>query len=62
MRMSGMPGDVARSGRKAYAKPVVKQVQLRPEEAVLGNCKGNEPRGPATSNCNVPSQCYSLGS
>jgi len=28
-----------REGKKPYVKPEMKQVQLKPDEAVLGNCK-----------------------
>lgn len=39
--------------RKSYAKPVVRRVHLKPEEAVLVNCKtgkgGNS--GPGGGNC-----------
>lgn len=48
--------------KKAYTKPVLKQVDLRPDEAVLGNCKTGSPgSGPASSNCNMPAACNVIG-
>lgn len=41
--------------KKAYTKPVLNHIDLRPEEAVLGNCKtGMTGTGPANSNCVTP--------
>lgn len=49
--------------RRPYQKPQVEQVELRPQEAVLGGCKyfdmadyGN------ASYCHSPSPCYDPGS
>ena len=42
MRRSTMKGEKKRNaqkGKKPYLKPEVRQVQLKPEEAVLGGCK-----------------------
>ena len=39
--------------KRPYRKPAVKQVPLRPDEAVLGGCKSNGQYGPALSNCNL---------
>lgn len=36
-----------------YRKPEVKQILLRPEEAVLGGCKITGQYGPGLSNCNL---------
>jgi len=45
------------SQKKPYLKPGVKQVQLRPEEAVLGGCKiSGGGTGPAN-----PTSCNPLG-
>jgi hypothetical protein len=44
--------------KKPYVKPEVKQIPLRPEEAVLGFCKTASSPGPLTSPCT----CSSLGS
>ena len=49
--------------KRPYVKPEIKQVALRPEEAVLGACKGTGGPGPATgSGCRRPTPCSSLGS
>ena len=51
--------------KRPYTKPEIKQVALRPEEAVLGACKaatGSGGSGPGSGNCRVPSACSSLGS
>lgn len=37
--------------KKPYAKPQVKRVELRAEEAVLGACKTNNSAGPGASKC-----------
>jgi hypothetical protein len=37
--------------RRPYVKPEIRQVKLRPDEAVLGNCKTNSSAGPAASAC-----------
>ena len=51
------------STKRPYAKPEIKQVALRPEEAVLGACKGTGGGGPgAGSGCRRPAPCSSLGS
>jgi hypothetical protein len=59
-----MKGDFktsAQKGKKPYLKPEVKQVQLRPEEAVLGGCKTGSMAGPTQAACNVPVNCNTLG-
>jgi len=49
--------------KKPYARPEVKQVPLRPEEAVLGNCKGTGGSGPTGASCGCPlTGCSSCGS
>jgi hypothetical protein len=48
--------------KKAYAKPEITQVSLRPEEAVLGACKAGSVSGPGQPRCGVPAPCSSLGS
>ena len=45
--------------KKPYAKPEVKQVLLKPEEAVLGFCKNTGINNPISANC---STCVSQGS
>jgi hypothetical protein len=46
--------------KKPYVKPEIKQVQLKPEEAVLGGCKVSGQFGPAVGNCTVPPGCAAL--
>ncbi len=46
--------------KRPYAKPEVREVPLRPEEAVLGACKTSARSGPAQVRCNFPSTCSSL--
>ncbi|MBN1422752.1 MAG: hypothetical protein JXP34_28510 [Planctomycetes bacterium] len=53
--------DANRKQRKPYIKPAAQRVPLRPEEAVLGNCKIASTSGPATANCGTV-VCYSTGS
>jgi hypothetical protein len=49
--------------KRPYVKPEIKQVALRPEEAVLGSCKGTGGGGPgAGSGCRRPGPCSSIGS
>jgi len=49
--------------KKRYSKPEVKQIDLRPEEAVLGNCKTSGTAGPGTfGSCSQVAPCSSLGS
>ena len=47
--------------RKPYEKPTLSQVALRPDEAVLGNCKTMSVAGPANSDC-VALGCMTSGS
>ena len=53
------PGEEVK--RKPYRKPEIRQVPLRPEEAVLGNCKITGSSGPATANCST-FVCSTVGS
>ena len=53
---------LASNARKPYEKPSIKVVPLRPEEAVLGNCKTGSNSGPLQSLCNSPAACSTLGS
>ena len=48
--------------RKRYVKPEMKQVDLTPEEAVLGACKNSGHSGPASPTCNFVGQCSTMGS
>jgi len=63
--MSSRKEQGTRVEKKSYTKPEVKQVPLRPEEAVLGNCKVAGTGGPDGANCYKaipPNRCSSLGS
>jgi len=48
--------------KKKYEKPTLSEVALRPEEAVLGNCKAVMISGPALDDCSTAGGCSSLGS
>jgi len=37
--------------KKTYSKPEIREVKLRPEEAVLGNCKNSVGTGPTYAGC-----------
>jgi hypothetical protein len=43
--------------KKPYSKPQIQEVPLRPDEAVLGNCKTSSSSGPAQHRCTSPSAC-----
>lgn len=51
-----------KQARKPYAKPQIKRFPLRPEEAVLGNCKTVGGTGPGPSNCFSNGNCKTRGS
>jgi hypothetical protein len=57
-----MNPDRPEETRKPYHKPALSEVPLRPEEAVLGNCKIQTISGPAMSDCASFTGCASLGS
>jgi len=50
--------------KRPYKKPELMQVPLKPEEAVLGNCKfGSGTSGPSGGGpCSSPVPCFNLGS
>jgi hypothetical protein len=48
--------------KKPYEKPMVCVVALRPDEAVLGNCKTVAVSGPAMADCTFFGGCSSAGS
>ena len=56
------PKQTEKPERRPYRKPVLSQVPLKPEEAVLGNCKMSGVRGPGITACNFPVSCYAVGS
>ena len=47
--------------RKPYEPPKVMAINLRPEEAVLGNCKIGGSAGPVAASCSTL-HCATLGS
>jgi len=58
--MSSRDEKDARRPKRPYVKPEVKQVPLRPEEAVLGLCKNAQQYGPTAMGCQtVSGPCYS---
>jgi hypothetical protein len=48
--------------KKKYEKPTLSEVALRPDEAVLGNCKSMTASGPMFSDCVSTGGCSSAGS
>ncbi len=49
--------------KKRYEKPTLSEVALRPEEAVLGNCKTASISGPGAIDCSfMLGGCNALGS
>ena len=57
--------DEQNGEKRPYVKPEIKQVALRPDEAVLGACKassGAGGSGPGGGNCRTPVPCSSFGS
>jgi hypothetical protein len=48
--------------RKPYLAPKLTEVELRPEEAVLGICKLSESSGPIQADCTTPVVCSDTGS
>ena len=54
--------DQPAPGKRPYVTPQLKKVPLRPEEAVLGNCKSTVIGGPGQPTCSTPASCFALGS
>jgi hypothetical protein len=48
--------------KKVYEKPTLTETPLRPDEAVLGNCKTVGISGPALADCTSSLGCSSVGS
>lgn len=48
--------------KRAYAAPNVTVINLRPEEAVLGNCKSLNHGGPGGNPCCTVGSCMCTGS
>lgn len=64
MTEDGLPQPIEAGGKRPYTPPSVSRVELRPEEAVLGNCKSaNLGAGPGNSRCKtLLPPCSSVGS
>ena len=60
--MQNTPEHDTPQQKKPYIKPELQQVPLRPEEAVLGNCKTTGVSGPGQAACNSPTSCSTQGS
>lgn len=52
----------ASGARKKYERPVLVKISLRPEEAVLGNCKTSRVAGPVSFSCSAVGPCRTVGS
>ncbi len=59
--MNETPADGSGPRKKQYAAPTMEKVELRAEEAVLGNCKNNTSSGPRAGSCRS-SVCATQGS
>ncbi len=60
--MKDKSGERVEGRKKAYSKPEVKKVALKPEEAVLGACKNTGQTGPGAASCGTPIYCYTHSS
>ena len=54
--------DTNRAMKKNYGAPVVTRISLRPQEAVLGNCKSLSSAGPVGASCTSAGACRTIGS
>jgi hypothetical protein len=50
------------TAKQPYEPPKIVSINLRPEEAVLGNCKISATGGPGQGACAVPTACMSINS
>ena len=48
--------------KRRFVKPILRKVDMRPEEAVLGSCKNANNSGPGNNPCSSPSACFTEGS
>ncbi|OFV81497.1 MAG: hypothetical protein A2Y78_03355 [Acidobacteria bacterium RBG_13_68_16] len=60
--MSTAPGFEGNPIRRSYAKPEIRRVHLKPEEAVLGACKIAGKFGPTAGDCKPVGNCSGIGS
>jgi hypothetical protein len=56
------PGNKKSNAKRSYAKPAMRRVYLRPEEAVLGGCKTASTSGPVHPQCTTPTPCAAVAS
>src|ERR1700680_4971242 len=54
--------DTNRALKKIYNPPMVTRISLRPDEAVLGNCKSPSSAGPVGGSCSSVGACRPIGS
>ena len=58
-----MKENIKNKARKLYKKPLIEEVELKPEEAVLTGCKTTLTGGPDTSPCrDIAGRCKNTGS
>jgi hypothetical protein len=63
MTNNGQHREVQPPKKKPYGKPALLQISLRPEEAVLGNCKAvSTGAGPGGTSCHSFGNCSTQGS
>jgi hypothetical protein len=60
--MSERQAHNTKGRKKPYVKPELKQVQLRPEEAVLAACKTAVSAGALQAQCTTPLTCVTIAS
>jgi hypothetical protein len=53
--------NIERGAKRPYEPPKLMAINLRPEEAVLGNCKIGSSAGPVASSCSTL-HCSTIGS
>ena len=51
----------ADKGRRRYAKPELRRVELRPEESLAGGCKTSSAMDPGATGC-ATNSCFDIGS
>lgn len=54
--------DAKRDAKKSYESPTLTRISLRPDEAVLGNCKSLSSGGPVGGGCASVGSCRTIGS
>lgn len=58
-----MKKNLKNKRKKSYQKPLIEEVELKPEEAVLTGCKTTLSGGPDTSPCrDTAGRCKNTGS